>query len=61
MTKEELDRFVNYIIAEKCEGCTECEPRLSSAWKPNFACCIEGEAKWLIERAKEYAQKENIK
>ena len=50
----EIDDFVSFLIRENCEGCEECEPRLSSDWKPNFACVEEGRAKWLLAMAEKY-------
>jgi len=51
---DDIDKFVEYLIRENCEGCKECEPRLSSKWKPNFACVEEGRAKWLLTMAEKY-------
>ena len=51
-----IDQFVDYLIKENCEGCTECEPRASADWKPNFACCEEGRAKWFMEMAKRFKE-----
>ncbi len=50
----EIDEFVNYLIKEMCEGCEECEPKLSAAFKPNFACCTEGRVKWLLDVKEEF-------
>lgn len=61
MTKENehiIDRFVNFLIAENCEGCKECEPRLSCEWKQGFACKEEGQAKWFMEMGKLFKESE---
>lgn len=50
----EIDQFVDFLIRENCEGCEECDPRLSNKWKPNFACVEEGRAKWFIEMAEKW-------
>lgn len=50
----EIDNFVSFLIRENCEGCKECEPRLSADWKPKFACVEEGRAKWLLSMAEKY-------
>ena len=56
----EIDNFVSFLIRENCEGCKECEPRLSADWKPKFACVEEGRAKWLLSMANKYkAESEN--
>lgn len=62
----ELDKFVDFLIKEMCEGCEECEPKLSSEFKPNFACCTEGQVKWLLDMKKRFqaentAMKEQLK
>ena len=49
-----IDDFVDFLITEQCQGCTECEPRLPSKWKPGFACCIQGIAKDFMEQGKQY-------
>lgn len=50
----DIDEFVDFLIRKNCDCCTECEPRLSSQWKPNFACVEEGRAKWFLQMAEEY-------
>lgn len=58
----EIDNFVSFLIRENCEGCKECEPRLSTDWKPKFACVEEGRAKWLLSMAEKYkAEREGEK
>lgn len=57
---EIIDKFVNFLIEENCQGCTECEPRLDTDWFPNFACCEEGTAKWLLDCAERFKKKERI-
>lgn len=48
MTREELiDRFVDFLIEENCEGCTECDPKLSEDCAAVF-CCEQGRANWLM-------------
>lgn len=55
--KEEIDLFVNFVISEMCQGCTECEPRLPEGWMDQgLACTIEGKAKWLMALAKEFKE-----
>lgn len=50
-----IDEFVVYLVRQRCEGCKECEPLMPVEWNPEgFACCEEGFAKWLLERAKEF-------
>lgn len=51
---EIIDKFVDLLITELCEGCTECEPRLDPDWKPNFVCCTEGKIKWLLDCAERF-------
>ena len=58
---EIIDKFVDFLITELCEGCTECEPRLDPDWKPNFACVEEGRAKWLINMAEKWKAERNNK
>jgi len=48
-----IDRFVEYLIIENCEGCKLCEPRLSSDWS-NVVCMNEGETKWLMHMAENF-------
>lgn len=54
--EDEIDRFVDFLISENCEGCKECEPRFEGEWRPHFACVEEGRAKWLLEMAKRYKE-----
>ena len=50
-----IDKFVDFLITENCEGCGECEPRLSEAW--SNVCCVEaGKAKWLLEQANRFKE-----
>lgn len=59
MTNQEaelIDRFVCFLIVENCEGCTECEPRLSPDWSPDLVCCEEGRAKWFMKMAARFKQ-----
>lgn len=53
-----IDSFVDHLIKEQCQGCTECEPRLPSDWKPNFAYIQEGYAKWLLDEAERFKKGE---
>lgn len=57
----DLDRFVEFLIKELCEGCTECEPKLSTAFQPDIACCVEGEIKWLLDAKKRFLEGKNEK
>ena len=51
---EIIDKFVDFLIRENCQGCTECEPRLDPDWSPSLACCEEGWAKWLLDCAERF-------
>jgi len=54
---DEIDKFVAYLIAEECEGCTLCEPRLEGSFVKgveNVACVSEGRIKKLLELAEEF-------
>lgn len=48
MNTKDIDYFVEYLIKELCEGCTECEPRLSNKWT-DVVCVTQGRVKWLLE------------
>ena len=61
MNYDEIDDFVSFLIEQNCEGCKECEPRLSADWTPNLACVEEGRAKWLLAMAKEYKCKKKVR
>lgn len=50
----EIDNFVSFLIRENCEGCKECEPRLSTDGGGNVVCMEEGRAKWLLYMAEKY-------
>lgn len=60
LTMTEIDKFVDFLIRENCEGCQECEPKLSNAFYPkvvcaeNVVCVEEGRAKWLLKMAEKY-------
>ena len=58
-----VDRFVEHLIRELCEGCTECEPRLPAAigQPQGFACCTEGKVKWLMSQAERFKGETNDK
>ena len=49
-----IDRFVEFLIKENCEGCEECEPRLDSDFYPGMACLHEGECKWMLDCAEQF-------
>lgn len=56
---DEIDKFVAYLIAEECEGCTLCEPRLEGYFlkgaEGGVVCCVsEGRIKKLLELAEEF-------
>lgn len=53
----DIDKFVEYLISELCQGCTECEPRLSDEWNETV-CLHQNDAKWMMEMAKNF-QKED--
>ena len=53
-----IDRFVEFLIKENCQDCTECEPRLDSDFYPGMVCLHEGEAKWMLDCAERF--KRNI-
>lgn len=53
-----LDRFVDFIIIENCQGCKECEPRLSEQWS-NVVCVDKGFANWIMHEAEIF--KTNLK
>ena len=57
---EKIDKFVDFFILNNCGGCTECEPRLSSDWFPNMACCEEGRAKWFLQMSEEFKKQEGL-
>lgn len=44
----DIDDFVEYVIKELCEGCTECEPKLDSQWT-NVICVNQGKVQWLLD------------
>ena len=46
MNEDLIMQFVNYLISETCQGCTECDP-LSNE-KQNAVCVCEGECKWYV-------------
>ena len=50
----EIDNFVSFLIRENCDGCKECEPRLSTDGVANVVCVEEGRAKWLLHMAEKY-------
>lgn len=54
MNTKEIDNFVEYLIKELCEGCIECEPRLSRQWPSEVVCITEGQIKWLLEMKERY-------
>ena len=54
-----IDRFVDYLITENCEGCKQCEPRLSTRWSNGVICAAEGEAKWLLDMAERFKEVQN--
>lgn len=41
--EEVIMKYINFIISEECEGCTDCEP-LSDL----RSCYVEGRAKWYV-------------
>lgn len=52
---EIIDKFVVFLMRERCAGCDECEPLLPEQWqKECLCCCEEGFAKWLLEMAEEF-------
>lgn len=53
----DIDKFVEYLILELCQGCTECEPRLSDDWT-DVVCLNQGKAKWLMEMAERFIEKQ---
>lgn len=53
-----IDGFVEFLIREECQGCTECEPRLPADWKPNFACISEGYAKHFMDCGERFLKAE---
>ena len=54
----DIDRFVEYLISELCQGCTECEPRLSDEWNETV-CLHQNDAKWMMEMAKNFQKEAN--
>lgn len=60
MNSDLIDSFVDYLIQETCQGCKDCEPRLSPEWSPDVVCLHEGYAKWLMDCARRFkAEKEH--
>lgn len=59
MTVADIDAFVDFLIMENCDGCSECEPRLPQEWANNI-CVEEGRAKWLLEKKQEFLAKEKM-
>ena len=57
----DIDGFVEYVIRELCEGCTECEPRLPADWmNTNHLCCTtEGKVKWLLDLKERYKHEQD--
>ncbi len=55
-----INDFVMYIVKESCEGCTQCNPTLPSRLYPDLACCNEGRAKWLLEKAAEFIEERTV-
>ena len=53
MNTKDIDDFVEYLIREICEGCTECEPRLSNQWS-DVICATQGQVKWLQQMRDQY-------
>ena len=53
MNVKDIDDFVEYLIKEICEGCTECEPRLSNQWS-DVICVTQGQVKWLYQMKAQY-------
>lgn len=49
----EIDKFVAYLIAEECEGCDLCEPRLEG-FREGVACVSQGRVSWFLKKAEEY-------
>lgn len=58
MKEDLIMQFVNYLISETCQGCTECNP-LSNE-KQNVVCVCEGECKWYVQKAKEFIRSETV-
>lgn len=48
--------FVKYLISEGCEGCNECDPL--SDERQRVVCLQQGNAKWYVQKAKEFIRKE---
>lgn len=53
---KDIDNFVDFLITENCEGCTECDPRLE-----DFACCEAGRAKWFLKMAEKFKSEVRIR
>ena len=51
-----IDEFINYLIKENCEGCTDCEPRASDDWNRQTVCINQGRAKWLMDAAERFKE-----
>ena len=53
---DEIDLFVEFLIRENCDGCHECEPRLTmyQAVKGGLICCEQGRTQWFLKMAEEF-------
>lgn len=53
-TKQTIDDFIDYAIKERCEGCTECDPKCRDVQE---AYCVEqGFAQWLMYTGERWQQ-----
>lgn len=48
--------FAKYLISENCQGCNECDPL--SDERQEVVCLHQGDAKWYVQKAKEFIRKE---
>lgn len=52
--KSEVNEFIDYAIKERCEGCTECDPKCRNVQE---AYCVEqGFAQWLMYTGERWQQ-----
>ena len=53
-----INTFVDYLIDEKCEGCSQCIPL--SKGKHAVVCREQGFANWIVDQADNFLRKEGF-